>query len=181
MSPLNLQDGDSLDASFQHNAAGTSRPDPFPSVGALGLDGIGEPDSESRTAGQPILYVGAMISLVAASIHLLVTPEHFQEWWGYGVFFLISALLQVLFALVLVQRPSRAVLIAGMAGNLAIVAMWAVSRASGVPYVGPNAGEIEEIAVHDIVATTAEIALVLLLAHIFLTDIGSSATKPAKA
>jgi membrane protein YdbS with pleckstrin-like domain len=28
------------------------------------------------------LYAAAALSLFAALIHLWVTPEHFEEWWG---------------------------------------------------------------------------------------------------
>ena len=31
-----------------------------------------------------ILYV--TLTVVAASVHAWATPEHFEEWWGYGVF-----------------------------------------------------------------------------------------------
>jgi hypothetical protein len=34
-----------------------------------------------------ILYPIAGFSLVAALIHLWVIPEHFEEWWGYVLFF----------------------------------------------------------------------------------------------
>ena len=45
--------------------------------------------SEGRTgAVRPsrVLYAAAALSLLAALIHLWVTPEHFEEWWGYGAF-----------------------------------------------------------------------------------------------
>src|SRR5215212_4862247 len=34
------------------------------------------------------LYAAAALSLLAALVHLWVTAEHFEEWWGYGAFFL---------------------------------------------------------------------------------------------
>jgi hypothetical protein len=33
----------------------------------------------------------AALSLLAAAIHLWVAPEHFEEWWGYGAFFVVLA------------------------------------------------------------------------------------------
>jgi len=53
------------------------------------------------------LYVAAALSLLAAIIHLWVMPEHFEEWWGYGTFFLVVALAQGLYALFLLGRPGR--------------------------------------------------------------------------
>jgi len=45
-----------------------------------------------------VLYAAAALSLLAALIHLWVTPEHLEEWWGYGAFFLVTALAQALYA-----------------------------------------------------------------------------------
>jgi len=179
MLPLSTLSGISLDVASQHEADNATRSDP--SHLAPTWNGRGKSAEYGWPAGHPILWVGALISLVAASIHVLVTPEHFQEWWGYGVFFLVSAVLQAVFALVVIGRPSRAVLIAGLVGNLAIVAMWVVSRSSGVPFFGPNVGEIEEIGVHDIVATAAEIVLVLLLAYALVARNRSGTTMIADA
>ena len=47
-------------------------------------------------------------------------PEHFEEWWGYGAFFLVSALAQALYAPLVLRRPNRMVLLLGVGGNLAI-------------------------------------------------------------
>jgi hypothetical protein len=138
-------------------------------------------DEETSATGQPILYVAALISLTAAFIHLLVIPEHFGEWWGYGVFFVVAAAVQTLFALVLLRRPSSPVLLAGIVGNLAIVAVWIVSRTVGVPFFGPGAGEIEEIGAHDIIATAAEIALIVLLAYLLQARQSSGTPMPAEA
>ena len=33
-----------------------------------------------------ILYVAVTLTVVAVSVHAWATPEHFEEWWGYGVF-----------------------------------------------------------------------------------------------
>jgi hypothetical protein len=53
--------------------------------------------SVSQVADRPtgVLYTVAALSLIAGLIHLWVVPEHFEEWWGYGVFFLVAALAQV--------------------------------------------------------------------------------------
>jgi hypothetical protein len=41
------------------------------------------------------LYPIAALSLIAGLIHLWVMPEHFEEWWGYGTFFLVPATVAV--------------------------------------------------------------------------------------
>jgi hypothetical protein len=50
----------------------------------------------SRMSG---LHTAALLSLAAALIHLWAAPEHFREWWGYGVFFLSAASAQAIFCM----------------------------------------------------------------------------------
>ena len=84
---------------------------------------------ESRTdARKPILYTVAAFSMVAALIHLWVTPEHFEEWWGYGTFFLVAAIAQGAFGVALLRRPRRLLLLLGLGGNVSIVALYLVTR-----------------------------------------------------
>jgi hypothetical protein len=35
------------------------------------------------------LRTAAALSLMAAAIHLWAVPDHLEEWWGYGAFFLV--------------------------------------------------------------------------------------------
>ena len=107
------------------------------------------------------LNAAAALSLLAAIIHLLVAPEHFEEWWGYGTFFLASAGAQGLYAVGLLRRPGRPLLLLGMAGNLAIVILWLVTRTSGIPLLGPHAGEIEEVGFLDLACTLVEVGIVV--------------------
>ena len=51
-----------------------------------------------------VLYLAAVLSLAAASIHVWAMPEHFEEWWGYGAFFVGAAVFQGLYGLVLLWR-----------------------------------------------------------------------------
>src|SRR5215203_4963910 len=100
---------------------------------------------------------GAAIALTmgAALIHVWVMPEHFEEWWLYGVLFVLVALLQGFFAVALWRWGGRMVLILGMVGNVAIVACYLVTRTMGVPF-GPHMGEVEAVGLLDLAATTFE-------------------------
>ncbi len=71
--------------------------------------------------------------MLLAAVHLWVVPEHLEEWWGYGTFFLVCALAQGLYALGLLRRPSRPFLLLGVAGNLAVVILWLVTRTTDIP------------------------------------------------
>jgi hypothetical protein len=102
----------------------------------------------------------AALSLLVAAIHLWVVPEHFEEWWGYGVFFVVLAFAQGLYALGLLRWPTRSVLLLGVAGNLAVAILWLVTRTTGVPLLGPHAGEVEDIGVLDLACTLGEVWIV---------------------
>ena len=113
------------------------------------------------------LYLAAGLSLVAALAHVWAMPEHFEEWWGYGGFFLVVALVQGLYGLGLLRRPARAFLLFGAVGNFGVVSLYIVTRTVGVPFFGPHAGEIEGAGALGQAATAAELALVVALAGLW--------------
>src|SRR5215208_4734004 len=110
-----------------------------------------------------VFLYAAALSLIAAAIHAWAIPGHFEEWWGYGTFFLIAAAAQACYGLALLRWPGRSLLLLGVVGNLSIVSLWAVTRTAGLPFFGPHAGEVERVGVVDLSATVAELALVTVL------------------
>jgi hypothetical protein len=112
----------------------------------------------------------AILSLVAALIHLWVAPEHFQEWWGYGTFMLVSAACQGIFVPLVLRFPaSRLVSLAGIAGNLFIVVLYVVTYTWGMPF-GPTWALFDPAVAHLVnpevlgtAATAAEMGIVILL------------------
>jgi hypothetical protein len=127
--------------------------------------------SHHATRSNAVLYAVAAFSLAAALIHLWVMPEHFEEWWGYGTFFLASAFAQGLYAPGLLLWPNRGVLLAGVAGNLAILILWLVTRTSGIPFFGPHAGEVEDVGTLDLVCTLAEVGIIAGLGVLTMRDL----------
>jgi MFS family permease len=119
----------------------------------------------------PTLYAAAALSLVAGLVHLWVAPEHFEEWWGYGAFFLVAAAAQVIYVPLLLRWPSRAVLLTGIAGNMAIVALYLLTRTTGIPLFGPEAGEVEGIGFADVCATTSELGISVALGAALLREV----------
>lgn len=115
-----------------------------------------------------VMYAGAALSLLAATIHLWAMPEHFEEWWGYGTFFLVSAAAQGAYGIALLRWPSRPILLLGVGGNLSIVALYLVTRTVGIPLLGPRAGEVEGLGALGLSATAAELALVSMLGAVLL-------------
>ena len=74
---------------------------------------------------------------MAAAIHFAVIFEHFNEYVLYGAFFLIISWARAIWAAVVLWRPSRTWLWLGIAGNAIIVAVYLVSRTTGLPF-GPD-------------------------------------------
>ena len=109
------------------------------------------------------LYAAAILSGVAALAHFVVVPEHFGEWWGYGVFFLVAAVAQAFYVAILLHRPRPPLLLLGVAGNLAIVVLYVVTHTVGIPFFGPHAGAVEEVEALGLSATVVEVTLVIAL------------------
>ena len=132
----------------------------------------------SQATNQPkrVLYTVAMLSLLAALIHLWVMPEHFEEWWGYGMFFLVAGVVQVVYVPLLVRWPTQTVLLLGIAGNSAIVLLYLFTRVVGIPFFGPEAGEAEGVGVIDVCATSSEAALVVSLGALVLWRLADERT-----
>jgi hypothetical protein len=116
------------------------------------------------------LYVAAALSLLAALIHLWVMPEHFEEWWGYGAFFLVAAAAQILYVPLVLVWPTRMVLLSGIAGNVAIVALYLLTRTVGIPLFGPGAGEVEGFGLVDVCATASEVGIAVALGAALLRN-----------
>ena len=117
--------------------------------------------SASPVGGTAFVLTGAM-AVVAAGVHMLVTPEHLAAWWGYGVFFIVIANLEIAIVGLLVIRPSTWAIQLGIWTTLATLLMYLVSRTAGIP-LGPDAGMVEELDVLGVVATVAEAGLLVLL------------------
>src|SRR3954463_14844278 len=106
--------------------------------------------------------VAAVLSLLAAWVHFAYAASHLRQWWAYGAFFLATGVGQALFAPLVLRRPSAWLTLTGIAGNVAIVAMYVVSRTAGPP-LGPHPHVPEAAGAVALATTGAEIALVGVL------------------
>jgi hypothetical protein len=109
-----------------------------------------------------LLFV-ALCSAGAAGIHAFVCPEHFREFFALGLFFVVAAALQAVWALLVYLRPTDGLLVVGAAGNVVLILVWAVSRTFGVP-IGPEVWRPEAISGLDVIATVLEATLVIAVA-----------------
>jgi hypothetical protein len=140
------------------------------SLVALGADARAWLDKRGRPLPAPATVIAAVLSALAAVVHAVVCPEHFREGLLYGQFFAVAASAQLTWAGLVILRPRRWVLTAGVLGNLAILTLWAITRTAGIPF-GPEAGEIEAVGALDVIATVFEAAIVICCASALMSDI----------
>jgi hypothetical protein len=123
----------------------------------------------SRVSASPPYLIPAALSLVAAVVHAAVCPDHFHEAAMYGLFFAVATAGQATWSFFVVRRPRRWLLGIGVAGNAALLVLWAVTRTVGVP-IGPGAGEVEAIGVADVLAGAAELGVIVVVCWTLLQN-----------
>ncbi|MEK7281035.1 MAG: hypothetical protein AAB037_01615, partial [Chloroflexota bacterium] len=117
----------------------------------------------------PLALLVSLLALSSASIHIIVAPAHFEEWWGYGMLFIAIALLQALYGLGFLVREGRLAvspwyLIGGILGTLLVMEIYVVSRTIlSVPLLIPRVA-FEPIAPLDVLSKFLELGLVGTLA-----------------
>lgn len=115
-------------------------------------------------------WLAALAMLGAAVIHFAFAPSHFSDTTSHGVFFLVVGWAQLLGAIALGfdWKPQRPWLLGTAALNSAVVAVWLISRTSGLP--GRDA---EGVGFPDTLATVLEVVAVvaaLAIAYGWLSD-----------
>ncbi len=108
--------------------------------------------------------VPAGASIGAGAIHAFVVPEHLEEWWLFGTFFLVCALFQVAWGVGWIVSPSPGLAWVAIVGNATVVAVWAASRTTGLP-IGPEPWMTESIGTLDLLAVGLELLLVVAAAR----------------
>ncbi|MFL6174481.1 MAG: hypothetical protein ACJ716_16445 [Marmoricola sp.] len=114
------------------------------------------------------LPLAVVSSAAAAGVHAAVGPEHFREEVLFGLFFAGSALAQVLWSGLMAVRPSRALLVAAVIGNTAVLALWLTTRTVGLPGLLPTP---EAIGPWDLSCVAWELVVVLSAARALKSDI----------
>jgi hypothetical protein len=118
-------------------------------------------DLESRDEQLTVVVRIALAAVAAGAgvVHLAMVPTHAQEWMVLGVAFAVAGWLQLLLAALLLVRPTRRTLIAGLVLSAATVAVWGYTRTIGWP-IGPEAGTSEAAGFVDLLCAGLEVAYV---------------------
>jgi hypothetical protein len=100
------------------------------------------PMLRSTTIGEVVAWSVAAVLLGAAGIHFAMMGEHAGVSWTHGTFFAVVAWLQIALAIGIVwQRSSRWTAAAVIAVNLAILAVWVLTRTVGIAIGGDGTPE----------------------------------------
>lgn len=102
----------------------------------------------------------AVLSLGAAAIHFAVMPEHFKEWWLFGLFFAGLGWFQALWSVGYLLVPVRPLAWLAIGINVATLLLWTWTRTLGLPF-GPDPGVPEAVGIPDILAGILELSLVI--------------------
>jgi hypothetical protein len=125
---------------------------------------------EAERSRMIILIAG--VSWAAAFVHGAVIADHFAEYWLFGLFFGVVAILQFGWGAWIYQDPRADRLWLGAIGNLAVVLVWTVSRTVGLP-LGPGTWHPEAIGFADMMATLDEVGIAVMAIEL-LSGRGSS-------
>jgi hypothetical protein len=120
--------------------------------GIRGGEGEALPDVTGTTLG--------LLSMAAAAIHFAVVEQHITLYWAYGWFFIVVGVAQLVWAVAVVLRPTRLLLIAGAVGNALVAIAWVVTRTYGA-VIGPDATEPDKVGFGDVLSTIFEVAIVV--------------------
>lgn len=116
--------------------------------------------SQQSIPKRRVIVAGVSLSLaMAAGLHLAVLPDHLQEGLVIGAFFLVCAVLQLAAAAVVSAGAGARARQVIVIGNLAVIAIWAVSRTVGLP-IGPDAGTPEPVSTLDALSFVAELVAI---------------------
>jgi|tagenome__1003787_1003787.scaffolds.fasta_scaffold20985802_5 hypothetical protein len=119
---------------------------------------VDEPVQASELGAYGLVIAGAGLA-VAAGLHAAVISEHFRESTLYGSFFTILAIAQCWLAVVVLRRPGKPVVRCVAWSSVWIVALWIVTRTTGLP-IGPEPWQPEAFGAFDIASSAAEIVTI---------------------
>jgi hypothetical protein len=116
-------------------------------------------DAESPYGLAPRLLL-ASLSLAAGVIHLVMAPIHAGSSTAEAIGFAAVGWLQILLAIGLLIRPSRALLQGTVLLNAAVIVVYIISRTAGLPF-GDHAGVAEDVEGIDLMTAIFEGLLVV--------------------
>jgi hypothetical protein len=118
------------------------------------------PGPAAYTAQETVLLLVAALVFIDALIHVGAGFDHYGEFPLYTAVFCLLAAGQILWSVLLTRGPSARVLLLGCSFEFAIVALWGLSRTTGVP-IASHPWVPEQIGGADLVETIGEVVAIL--------------------
>lgn len=113
------------------------------------------------------LVTAEWLFLLAGVLHLAAVPGHAAVWVGYAAFFVVVAVLQGGYSLLLPRLADRRwFLVAGLIGTAALLALWVQSRLWHTP-VGPHRLHAEPFGLLDVAVAIVEVVSLWCLADAY--------------
>ena len=128
-------------------------------------------------------YRAAALCMIAGVVHGIATAFYMPEWLGYGVFFIVAALGQIMYGVVLLVKPwqydetggfrttgtggARTIYLFGLIMTVAFIVLYFITRTIGVPLLGPMAGQTEPFDPLGVLAQIIHAVLALMLWSLF--------------
>ncbi len=100
-----------------------------------------DPSTEPMPLNALLRYLVAALLLGAAGFHFGAMGEHSGVSWTHGLFFASAAWAQVGIGVLLLFKPSRRVAAIGILANIAILALWVLTRTVGLAIGGDGTPE----------------------------------------
>jgi peptidoglycan/LPS O-acetylase OafA/YrhL len=108
-----------------------------------------------QVSGRRLVRWAAIFSILVLVAHAVDAPDHLNEWWGYGTFFVIIGAFQFFLGLALFLQPWQYTEDGGIrpqaesAGapyfrlglilSIISIVVYIVTRTTGLPFLGPEA------------------------------------------
>jgi hypothetical protein len=113
-----------------------------------------------------LLYSAAVCTFIAGILHLTLVPNAIDRNVNNGIFFLIGGLAQIFWVVPLIRQWGKVWYYVGIAGTLALIIMWIITRIPDNPITG-RGGPIGETA---IVVEVFQVAFIVLSIIILIKD-----------
>jgi len=127
-------------------------------------EGTGAPAAGRAIHREPLRVAIAVSTVIAASVHAAVGPEHFREGVRFGVFFVLLSAAQFVLASAVLMRRSRRLLAVLAALSAVVIVLWIATRTTALPF---GLDDREPVGVLDLMSSVAE-AVALAAAVVML-------------
>jgi hypothetical protein len=110
-----------------------------------------------------MFYTAAVAITIAGILHLIdlaIDPDHLEN-INVMIFFIVAGVAQIFWVIPTVRRWNKAWYYIGIAGNVALIVIWMLSRMPGNPIT--EGGQAEPIAAIDIAVEIAQAAYIGLV------------------